>query len=484
MVPNKEGRALIQIQLNKNHNETFLYKALYVEIKDLILSRKIQKHEKLPSKRQLATQLKTSVNTVTATYEQLIAEGYIYAIERSGYYVEDIPKLLREAKINPEWSEILAEPKRHVQFKYSLSHMDTNIALFPYSEWRKSEQYAFKNHKWELSRIMERQGLLTVRKTIAKLIKKYRDVICEPEQIVLGVGTQPLIEQLLNILKDIDPISLGVEDPGYTRLYSQLEHLGIDLNPIKLDEKGISIEELKKTDSNIVFVTPSHQFPTGIIMPVSRRTELLNWAAKGFNRYIIEDDYDSEFKYKTDHIPSLHNLDRNESVVYIGSFSKSLLPSLRISYMVLPKNLVIPYRNKYGHLIPENNTLSLLTLKYFIESGSYDRHIKRMTNYYDDIRNGLISGIKKAFKSKVHIYDTLAGLHFIARFTTKKSYEDIEKDAKKNEIELYTIRRFMINPLKKENNITIIVGFGTVKKENIKKIVQLLYQTTMMHKET
>lgn len=470
---------MINIQLNKNHNETFLYKALYNEIKDLILSQKIQKHEKLPSKRQLATQLKTSVNTVTATYEQLIAEGYIYAIERSGYFVEDIPKLLREAKINPEWNEILAEPKNHVQYKYSLSHMDTNIELFPYNEWRKNEQYAFKNHKWELSRIMERQGLLTVRRTIAQLISKYRDVTCEPEQIVLGVGTQSLVEQLLNILKDIDPISLGVEDPGYTRLYNQLDHLGIELNPITLDEKGISIEDLNKTESNIVFVTPSHQFPTGIIMPVSRRTELLNWAAKGFNRYIIEDDYDSEFKYKTDHIPSLHNLDRNDTVVYIGSFSKSLLPSLRISYMVLPKNLVIPYRKKYGHLIPENNTLSLLTLKYFIESGNYDRHIRRMTNYYDDIRSELISEIKKAFKSNVHMYDTLAGLHFTARFTTEKSYEDIEKDAKLNEIELYTIRRFMINTFKQERDITIIVGFGTVKKENIKRIVQLLYKTMM-----
>lgn len=420
--------------------------------------------------------MKTSINTITSAYEQLIAEGYIYAIERSGYFVEDIPELLTEIKTNPEWNKVLKESNQTIEFKYSLSHMDTNIELFPYDQWKKHEHYAFKKHKWELSRITERQGLLTVRQTIVNLVRKYRDVICQPEQIVFGVGTQSLIEQVLNTLKDDNSIILGVENPGYTRLYSQLKHLGIELNPIELDEKGISISKLESSSVNIAFVTPSHQFPTGIIMPVSRRTELLNWAAKDIHRYIIEDDYDSEFKYKTDYIPSLQNLDQNESIIYIGSFSKSLLPSLRISYMVLPKNLVIPYREKYGHLIPENNTLSLLTLKYFIESGDFDRHIKRMTNYYNEIRKELIKEIKSTFKSLVIINDTLAGLHFTVTFKTDKTYEQVERAALQERFELYTMRRFVLNTSFNHENITIIIGFGTIKKEKIKSIVDKLYK--------
>lgn len=467
---------MIEIDLNKTNKKTYVYQVIYEQLKQHILSRSLQKHEKLPSKRNLAKKLNTSVNTITAAYEQLIAEGYIYAIERSGYFVEDIPQLLKDSKINLDWNEILKEPNKTKRYRYSLSHMDTNIELFPYHEWRRSEQMAFNNHKWELSRITERQGLYSVRRTISKLIKKHRDVDCKPEQIVLGVGTQSLIEQLLHIVKESEPIQLGIENPGYTRFYNQLDHLGIQLNPIQLDEKGISIEDLRYSNSTMVFVTPSHQFPTGIIMPISRKTELLNWAAQHTNRYIIEDDYDSEFKYKTDHIPSLHHLDKNDSVVYIGSFSKSLLPSLRISYMVLPKNLVIPYRNNFGHLIPENNTLSTLTLKYFIETGSYDRHIKRMTNYYDEIRNSLISEIKMKFGNRVHIYDTLAGLHFMVRFQTNKSYEEIEQNAETNQLELYTLRRFLIDELSENQDPSIIVGFGTVKKADIPTIIQLLYE--------
>src|SRR5699024_7070392 len=321
------------------------------------------------------------------------------------------------------------------------------------------------------------QGLLSVREALVKMIKDHRKISCIPEQIVLGVGAQSLIEQLLNILIGENYVSLGVEDPGYTRLYNLLKHLNVKFSPIKLDDKGLSVEKLKKTSSNIAFVTPSHQFPTGIIMPVSRRTELLNWAASNLNNYIIEDDYDSEFKYKTGHIPPLINLDKNEKVIYLGSFSKTLLPSFRISYMILPKHLVIPYRERYSYLIPENNTLSLLTLKYFLETGAYNRHVKRMTYHYDKIRNKLILEIKNTFHSNVIVHDSLAGLHFVLDFFTTKSYAQIETNADYEGVELYTLRRFSINKLNHKNNVkTIIVGFATVREFEIKHITEKLYR--------
>ncbi len=462
------------------HNNKFLYQKLVERIKNQILSGELKKNDRLPPKRKKAKELKSSINTVSNAYEQLIMEGYIYSVERSGYYVEDIPELLKEKKIDVNWNEILKEPNHiYDRSQYSLSHMNTNIDNFPYAEWRKCENIAFQNHKLELSRITDKQGLLSVRNSIARLIESHRSVFCEPEQIILGVGSQALIEEVLDLLNINTEIHLGVEDPGYTRLYNQLKHIGINLNPIKLDNKGISVDNLKKTNTNVVFVTPSHQFPTGIIMPVSRRTELLNWAAEEDNRYIIEDDYDSEFKYKTNYVPSLHNLDKNENVIYLGSFSKPLLPSLRVSYMVLPKKLVVPFRERYGHLIPENNTLVTLTLKYFIDQGYFNRHIKRMTHYYQDIRTTLISELKRKFKTNIDIHDSLAGLHFVADFKTSKTYSQVEMNSKRENIELYTLRRFMINDIKKEGILTIIIGFGTIQKDKIKHIVDKLYEIIM-----
>ncbi len=471
---------MFEIFIDKHDEQKFLYEQVYEKLKQAILSRKITEHKRLPAKRQLANELNISLNTVTYAYEQLIAEGYIYAVERSGYYVEEIPILFQEDNIVDKLDESLREIKEDREtYLYSLSHMSSNAALFPFSEWRKCEQSAFHHHAWELSRITHQQGVYSVRKSIAEMIRLSREVVCEPEQIILGVGTQPLIEQLLHLLREDKPITLAVENPGYTRFYNQLNHLDINIRPVSLNQKGLSIQELESVKANIAFVTPSHQFPTGIIMPVSRRIELLNWAIKEKNRYIIEDDYDSEFKYETDYIPSLHSLDENESVIYMGSFSKCLLTSLRISYMVLPNDLLKKYKERYNHLIPANNTLTLLTLMYFIETGAYTRHIKRMTNYYAKVRSKLINNLNEKFGTKISIVDIPAGLHFIAHFKTEKSYEEIERLARVKRIEIYTLKRFMVFPLAEPRHMTIIIGFAILNnhiEETVDKLYEVIYE--------
>lgn len=465
---------MILLNIDISRDSGYLYQQIYEELKKKILDRELNPHEKLPSKRQLAQQLDVSINTVTNAYEQLLAEGYIYTVERSGYFIEEIAHFMNQTKRSTNVPKDLKEKSRNKDLWLSLSHMTADMLLFPFNEWLKCQRQAIANHERELAEISHLQGPYTVRKTIAQLIALTRGVSCEPEQIVISAGTQPLMKQLMEIQED-DPI-FAMEDPGYSRMYSLLSRLDLHVEPIQLDDKGIDIKKVEQTRANFLFVTPSHQFPTGKIMPISRRIELLNWAAQKNNRFIIEDDYDSEFKYQTDNIPSLQSLDQHQRVIYIGTFSKSLLPSLRMSYMVLPLAFLRKYREIYSDLIPYNNTLSLYTLHYFIESGAYNRHIKRMNKHYESKRNLLIQKLRQTFKNKIYIEDIPAGLHFTATFKTKKSYVEVEWLAEQHKLEIYTMRRFMLkNEYKHNDEIELIIGFANIEKDKIQEAVEKLY---------
>ncbi|MEI3599664.1 MULTISPECIES: MocR-like pyridoxine biosynthesis transcription factor PdxR, partial [unclassified Oceanobacillus] len=333
-----------------------------LEMKKSILANKLAPGEKLPSKRKLAQELGVSNNSVTNAYEQLLAEGYIYTVERKGYYVEDIKQFmsLQEFSMRPDFPDDLKEKETSEDDKeswISLSHMSTDLSIFPFKAWMKCERMAIKHHKKELSEISHPQGPYLVRQTIARLIAVSRGVMCEPEQVIIGPGTQPLLWQIMNMLPS--GITTAIENPEYSRLYQQLKDTNHQVAPISLVDKGIDVKEVKELNPNLLIITPSHQFPTGIIMPISKRMELLNWAVNQENTYIIEADYDSEYKYGTDNIPSLQSLDRHERVIYTGTFSKTMMPGLRVSYFVLPPALLREYRRKYSGWIQGSNVLSL-----------------------------------------------------------------------------------------------------------------------------
>ncbi|MFZ3578690.1 PLP-dependent aminotransferase family protein [Virgibacillus sp. DJP39] len=452
----------------------YKYQQIYREIKGKILDRKIKPDVKLPSKRKLANQLKVSTNTITNAYEQLLAEGYIYTVERSGYYVESITQFQQGETIQNKLPRDLEEQPIDNKGWISLSHMTSDISIFPFKEWIKCEQKAITNHKEALSEISHPQGPFLLRSTISRMVSLSRGVRCEPEQIVIGAGTQLLIKQLMEIQKN-KPI-VAMEDPGYSRFYTLLKNMGFDVRSINLDEKGIRMEEIESAGVNYLFVTPSHQFPTGKIMPISRRIQLLNWSAQDRDRYIIEDDYDSEFKYETDNIPSLQSLDRNQRVIYTGTFSKTMLPGLRVSYMVLPPDILREYRQRHADLMQHSNSLALFTLYYFIETGEYERHIKRMNLHYEVKRKELIKQLQLRFKDNIKIHDVPAGLHFLAQFKTTKDYETIEQDAKKMKLEIYSMKRFTLaGNYKTTGKIDLVIGFATIKKEQIPEAVDKLY---------
>lgn len=357
----------------------------------------------------------------------------------------------------------------------SLSHMTADVWLFPFAAWMKCGQKAIANHKRQLSKIPHPQGPYLIRETIARMIALSRGVVCEPEQIVIGTGSQLLVRQLMDMQSQ--QTTTAVEDPGYSRYFTLLKRMGVHVRTVPVDENGANVAGLEGEDVQFLFVTPSHQFPTGKIMPISRRIELLNWSAIHPHRYIVEDDYDSEFKYRTDHIPSLQSLDENQRVIYTGTFSKTLLPGLRISYMVLPPNLLRTYRNYHTDAMQSCNVLTLYTLHYFIESGEYAKHLKRMNHHYERRRNRLMKELKYRFGTDVMIDDVPAGLHFLARFRTSKTYEMLESKAKEEGLEIYTFRRFMLErTYEVDHTIVLTLGFATIQEEEIPEAVNRLYR--------
>lgn len=464
------------LTIDKNKDANFLYHQLYEKLKEIILEGQLKANEKLPSKRTLAEQLDISLNSVTNAYEQLLAEGYIYTIERKGYFVETITKFIENNNLSHNnLPSDLKETFTEKNGWLSLSHMTSDISTFPFKKWLKCEQTAIESYQNNLSDMMHPQGPYILRKTICQMIGFTRGVVCEPEQIVISAGTQLLVQQLM-MMQTYGTV-FAMENPGYARVHNLVRKMKFEVLPISLDEQGINMAEIKASRANFVYVTPSHQFPTGRIMPISRRIELLNWAAQGDDRYIIEDDYDSEFKYETGSIPSLQSLDRNHRVIYMGTFSKTMLPGLRISYMVLPPELLREYLSVHADSMQSGNSTMLYSLHYFIKSGEYAKHVKMMNHKYESKRKVLVKELTNRFQDRIRIADIPAGLHFLAHFQTDKSYQEIEERVAKQKLEIYTLRRFMLKKdVDESNQKDLVIGFANLKEENISEAVERLYR--------
>lgn len=464
------------LTIDKNKDANFLYHQLYERLKEIILEGQLKANEKLPSKRTLAEQLDISINSVTNAYEQLLAEGYIYTIERKGYFVETITKFIENNNLSQNnLPSDLKETFTEKNGWLSLSHMTSDSSTFPFKKWLKCEQTAIESYQNNLSDMMHPQGPYILRKTICQMIGFTRGVVCEPEQIVISAGTQLLVQQLM-MMQTYGTV-FAMENPGYARIHNLVRRMKFEVLPISLDEQGINMEEIKASRANFVYVTPSHQFPTGRIMPISRRIELLNWAAQGDDKYIIEDDYDSEFKYETGSIPSLQSLDRNHRVIYMGTFSKTMLPGLRISYMVLPPELLREYLRVHADSMQSGNSTMLYSLHYFIKSGEYAKHVKMMNHKYESKRKILIKELTNRFQDRIRIADIPAGLHFLAHFQTEKSYQEIEERVAKQKLEIYTLRRFMLKKdVDESNQKDLVIGFANLKEENIPEAVERLYR--------
>ncbi len=445
-----------------------LYEQLYNFIRKAIEDEELIANEKLPSKRKLAQHLKISVITIENAYNQLIAEGYIKSIPKSGYYVLPYIRLKTlDNQKNKKAIRKIAKPKYKVDFR--TNQVDSNS--FPYERLAKIEKDVMLDRYPKYINDSDYMGVFSLRAKIAEILFEYRGIETSPESIVIGSGSEHLIS-LLILLLGRNKI-FGVEEPGYLKNYQLYLDYGAKAKTIKLDEYGVNTKDLSNID--IIHVTPSHQFPTGIVIPISRRMELLNWSSLKTNKYIIEDDYDSEFRFSGMPIPAMKSLDTFDKVIYMNSFSKSLSPSFRVSFMVLPDKLLEEYHNSYSYFTCSVPVITQLVLEKFIEDKEYEKHLNRMKNLYKNKRDYLINKLKNSrINEYIKILGEESGLHFLLKVNTDKKIEDFIESAKLEGVRVYGINEYYLETDTNISEKTIVLGYSHLSEDDFDLAVNLL----------
>ncbi len=449
-------------------NNTPLYQQIYEWIKAEIQRKNYKPHAKIPSKRKLSEHLCVSINTIDTAYSQLIDEGYIAAIPKKGYFVCDIDDYHYINIIQHENSQI-KEGLSNLDIDFSPSNIDQNA--FPYKIWRNSFKSCFNESDQSILKRTIAQGDVNLRRELVNFLHSSRGVNCDERQIIIGAGTENSLRTLSLVLSKNTCIAL--ENPVYKKAYQTFDHMGHRILPIPIDDKGIEIEPLKTLSNVAVYVTPSHQFPLGISMPIGRRVELLNFANKAEGRFIIEDDYDSEFRYTRKPLPSLQSIDQNGKVIYIGTFSTSIAPSIRISYMILPVSLLNSYYKLFREFGSEVSILEQRLVAKFIADGNYERHLNKMRKLYKEKRGHLIKELS-IFKDNIRIIGESAGNHLLIKLRTGKSQIDLCNAAVEKGVKVYPISDYFIGAMLEKYKNTFLLGYGALSKIELSEGVRLL----------
>ena len=456
----------LTINLNSRSKKP-LYEQIYDYIKSDIQNGRIPYGEKLPSTRALSKHLEVSRSTVELAYEQLLSEGYIESAPYRGFFVAQIDELYQLKKGEKKSPKKIVK-KREYRYDFTPNGVDLNS--FPYNVWRKLSKDILLDDRTELFRTGDPQGEYGFRNAICNYLYQARGVNCSPEQIVIGAGSDYILMLLGMILGRLHTIAF--EDPTYKQAFRVIQTLGYQTVPVIMDKHGMTIHDLENSGADIAYVTPSHQYPTGIVMPIKRRMELLRWAYKKDGRYIIEDDYDSEFRYKGKPIPALQGYDVQDKVIYLGTFSKSIAPAIRLSYMVLPKHLLEEYQVK-GSFV--NSTVSKVDQKivqHFIEEGYYERHLNKTRALYKSRHDVLLEALKP-LEDICKISGEHAGVHILLTFENGWKEQDLIARAEKEDIRVYGLSDYRIRK-EKEQKATILLGYANMSEQDIKEAVAVL----------
>ncbi|MFP4478905.1 MAG: PLP-dependent aminotransferase family protein [Candidatus Izemoplasmatales bacterium] len=449
------------------NKEIPLYEQLYRYLKTSIEKNELVANEKLPSKRKLATHLKISETTVETAYLQLLAEGYIKSIPRVGYFVCENLNFPKKKKNK---QKIKAREVKTYAFDFKTNQVD--VSHFPYRQFAKIERDIILDRLPENINKVDYFGLYSLREKIADILFAYRGIEASPEQIVVGSGSEHLISLLVLLLGRDKHIY--TEEPSYLKNYLLYKEYGANVDVCSLDEFGISIDEINKSNADVVHVTPTHQYPTGIITPVSRRIELLHWANEAEERYIVEDDYDSEFRFSGNPIPALKVMDEFDKVIYMNSFSKSISPGFRVSFMVLPNKLVKRYQDSFSYFSCSVPIMTQLSLEKFIEEGVFEKHLNRMKILYKNKRDALIQALHNTFGDSIQIKGSDAGLHFLIEVKTNMSEEELIERAKSVGIRVYGLSEYFIHKSKTYAYPTLIFGYSHLSPEDFLESSQRL----------
>lgn len=461
------GYDMLTIPIDSNLSAP-LYEQIYCYIKTEIKTKKISIHEKLPSTRKLAKDLGVSRNTIEMAYDQLLSEGYIEVFPKRGYFVNELSNVTY-LSIDPIRFE---EPKAIEQtyYNYDFSPFTIDNETFPYNIWRRLSKDCL-NNQTDLFLLGENQGDYPLRKAIADYLHQSRGVACSPKQVIVGAGIDYLIQLLCQLFPHYTVI--GMENPSYIRAYRIFKGLGFLVSPISLDQNGMDIKALSASNASIAYVTPSHQYPLGVITSINRRLELLDWAMKAQNRYIIEDDHDSEFRYKGKPIPALQGIDANNKVIYLGTFSKAIAPAIRIGYMVLPIPLLSLYEKKISYYACTVSRVDQAIMTKFITEGYFERHLNRMRTHYKAKQDAAILAFRE-FGNSIKILGEHAGLHFVLQFRTYCSEKELIDIAKQHKIALYGLSEHFIHPPEYPSN-KILFGYANLSIFELTKGIHELY---------
>ena len=438
-----------------------LYEALYRCIRGDILSGTLKAGEKLPSKRALAQNLEVSKITVETAYSQLLAEGYICSREKVGYFVEAVER----PQVRPMVSEKAPAPGKR---KPILDLTGGGTEQFPFSVWSRLQREVMLDYGEKLLLPLPHQGIPELRQAVADHLAAFRGMTVDPENILIGAGTDFLYNLLIQLLGR-DKI-YAVEEPGYGKIRRIYAAGGVTTVSAYMDSAGVLPGSLGQ--AQVLHISPSHHFPTGLVTPVSRRLELLRWAKEGGN-WIIEDDYDSEFRFDAHPMPAMQSLD-GERVIYMNSFSKSLAPSIRISYMVLPRHLMGLFRQQLGFYSCTVASFEQYTLARFLSRGYFEKHINRMRKFYKNRRNRVISLLQGCGAAPwITILEQDAGLHFLLRVETKLSDRELTRRLEEAGIRVQALSEYY-HQERTEDLHCLVVNYSGVKEELLEQALGIL----------
>ena len=440
-----------------------LYEALYRCIRGDILSGNLPAGTKLPSKRALAQNLEVSKITVEAAYNQLLSEGYIRSQEKVGYFVEKV-----ERHAQPRAEEMPKEESSRQRYLLDLTSNGTE--QFPFSVWSRLQREVMLDYGEKLLLPLPNQGIPELRQAIADHLAAFRGMHVDPENILIGAGTDFLYNLLIQLLGR-DKI-YAVEEPGYGKIRKIYAAGGVECVSAAMDVKGVVPESLTRAD--VLHCSPSHHFPSGLVTPVSRRMELLNWAKQG--KWIIEDDYDSEFRFDAHPMPAMQALDGAGRVIYMNSFSKSLAPSIRISYMVLPAGLMAQFRRRLGFYSCTVPSFEQYTLARFLSRGHFEKHINRMRKFYKQRRNTVVSMLENcAFSESLTILEQDAGLHFLLRVKTPMTDRQLTQALAEAGIRIRALSEYYHDA--RVDMHCLVVNYSGIKEEELSKALESLKKT-------
>lgn len=452
----------------KSGDKTPLYEQLYEYIRGEIRDGHIASGEKLPSTRALSRHLEVSRSTVELAYEQLLSEGYIEAQPYRGYYVAQIDGLYQIKQQSRD--EKKSYPESRASYRYDFTPNGVDLKSFPYNTWRKLSRECLVDDRAELFRLGCPQGEYGLRNAISSYLHQARGVNCSPDQIIVGAGNDYLMMLLCAVIGTRRRVAL--ENPTYKQAYRLFENLSCEVCTVDMDAKGMRADELEKSGADIAFVMPSHQYPLGTVMPIKRRMELLAWADESEDRYIIEDDYDSEFRYKGKPIPALQGMDAHGKVIYLGTFSKSIAPAIRLSYMVLPEPLLAAYEKKNRFIHSTVSKVDQRIVQRFIEEGYYERHLNKTRALYKGRHDALIEELKPLLGT-CRISGEHAGVHLLLHFQNNETEEELIRLAEEEGIRVYGMKDYRIRQEAK-GEATILLGYANLTETQIREAARLL----------